>query len=320
MPEGKRLFEKISVIGAGNVGATLAQRLAEKQLAREVAMVDIIPGLPQGKALDMWQSGPIEGFDTRVTGATDFALIKGSDLVVVTSGVPRQPGQSRSDLLGVNAKIIKDVAAKVKAMAPTAIVVMVTNPLDVMAYLALKTTGFPKGRLLGMAGVLDTARYRTFIHEATGTSMKDITAFVLGGHGDSMVPLPSYTQVAGRPLSEVLPADKVEALVKRTRDGGAEIVKLLQKGSAYYAPSAAVAEMVDAIVKDRKRILPCSAYLEGEYGLNGVYLGVPAVLGRGGVEKVVELNLQPAELEALRRSGAEVAKDIDELRKQGFVS
>jgi malate dehydrogenase len=314
------LFGKISVIGAGNVGATLAQRLAEKQLAREVAMVDIIPGLPEGKALDMWQSGPIEGFDTRISGSTDFSLIKGSDLVVVTSGVPRQPGQSRSDLLGVNAKIIKDVAAKIKATAPSAIVVMVTNPLDVMAYLALKTTGFPKSRLFGMAGVLDTARYRTFIHEATGTSMRDITAFVLGGHGDSMVPLPSYTQVAGRPLSEVLPADKVEALVKRTRDGGAEIVKLLQKGSAYYAPSAAVAEMVDAIVKDRKRILPCSAYLEGEYGLSGVYLGVPAVLGRGGVEKVVELNLQPAELEALRRSGAEVAKDIDELRKQGFVS
>ncbi len=314
------MFEKISVIGAGNVGATLAQRLAEKQLAREISMVDIIPGLPEGKALDMWESGPIEGFDTRVTGSTDFILIQGSDIVVVTSGVPRQAGQSRSDLLAVNAKIIKEVALKVKELAPNAIVIMVTNPLDVMAYLALKTTGFPKSRLMGMAGVLDTARYRTFIHEATGASMKDITAFVLGGHGDSMVPLPSYTQVAGRPLAEILSPDKVEALVKRTRDGGAEIVKLLQKGSAYYAPSAAVAEMVDAIAKDRKRILPCSAFLDGEYGIGGVYLGVPAVLGRGGVEKIVELNLKPAELEALRRSGAEVSKDIEELKRQGFVS
>ncbi|HKZ59336.1 MAG TPA: malate dehydrogenase [Candidatus Thermoplasmatota archaeon] len=314
------MLAKITVVGAGNVGATLAQRLAEKQLAAEVSMVDIIPGLPEGKALDMWESGPIEGFDTKVSGSTDFSLLKGSDIVVVTSGVPRQPGQSRSDLLGVNAKIIKDVAGKVRDLAPNAVVVMVTNPLDVMAHLALKTTGFPKGRLVGMAGILDTARYRTFIHEATGVSMKDITAFVLGGHGDSMVPLPSYTQVAGRPLAEVLTADKVEALVKRTRDGGAEIVKLLQKGSAYYAPSAAVAEMVDAIAKDRKRILPCSAYLDGEYGMSGVYLGVPVVLGRAGVERVVELKLHPQELEALRRSGAEVAKDIEELRRQGFES
>jgi malate dehydrogenase len=314
------MFGKIAVIGAGNVGATLAQRLAEKQLAREVAMVDIVPGLPEGKALDMWQSGPIEGFDTKVSGSTDFGLIANSDLIVVTSGVPRQAGQSRSDLLGVNAKIIKDVAMKIKDLAPKAIVIMVTNPLDVMAYLALKTTGFPKNRLMGMAGVLDTARYRTFVHEATGASMKDITAFVLGGHGDSMVPLPSYTQVAGRPLGEILPADKIDAIVKRTRDGGAEIVKLLQKGSAYYAPSAAVAEMVDAIVKDRKRILPCSAFLDGEYGLGHVYLGVPCVLGAGGVEKVVELDLKPGELDALRKSGAEVAKDIEELKKQGFVN
>jgi malate dehydrogenase len=238
----------------------------------------------------------------------------------VTSGVPRQAGQSRSDLLGVNAKIIKDVASKIRDTAPKAIVIMVTNPLDVMAYLALKTTGFPKNRLLGMAGVLDTGRYRTFVHEATGASMKDITAFVLGGHGDSMVPLPSYTQVAGRPLAEILSQDKIDAIVKRTRDGGAEIVKLLQKGSAYYAPSAAVAEMVDAIAKDRKRILPCSAYLDGEYGVGGVYLGVPCVLGAGGVERVVELSLKPAELDALRRSGAEVAKDIEELKKQGFVA
>jgi malate dehydrogenase len=314
------MFDKISVIGAGNVGATLAQRLAERRTAREVAMVDIIPGFAEGKALDMWQSGPIEGFDTKVSGSSDFGVIRDSNLVVVTSGVARQPGQSRSDLLGVNAKIIKDVAAKVKDLAPRSTVIMVTNPLDVMAYLALKTTGFPKQRLFGMAGVLDTARYRTFIHEATGVSVRDITAFVLGGHGDSMVPLPSYTQVAGRPLAELLPPDKIEALVKRTRDGGAEIVKLLQKGSAYYAPSAAVAEMVDAIVADRHRILPVSAYLEGEYGIKGVYLGVPARLGRGGVEQVLEIKLQPSELEALRKSGAEVAKDIEDLRRQGFVS
>jgi len=314
------MLGKIGVIGAGNVGATLAQRVVERQFAKEVAMVDIIPGFAEGKALDMWESGPIEGFDTKVTGSTDFAVIKGADLVVVTSGVPRQPGQTRSDLLAVNAKIIKEVAAKIKDLAPQAIVIMVTNPLDVMAYLALKTTGFPKARLFGMAGVLDTARYRTFIHEATGASVRDITAFVLGGHGDSMVPLPSYTQVAGRPLSEILPAEKVESLVKRTRDGGGEIVKLLQKGSAYYAPSSAVAEMIDAIVHDRHRILPCSAYLEGEYGLRGVYLGVPVRLGRGGAEAVVEFKLQPGELEALRKSGAEVSKDIEDLKRQGFVA
>lgn len=314
------MLGKIAVVGAGNVGATLAQRVVERQFAKEVAMVDIIPGFAEGKALDMWESGPIEGFDTKVTGSMDFAVIKGADLVIVTSGVPRQPGQTRSDLLAVNAKIIKEVAAKIKELAPQSIVIMVTNPLDVMAYLALKTTGFPKARLFGMAGVLDTARYRTFIHEATGASVRDITAFVLGGHGDSMVPLPSYTQVAGRPLSEILPADKIEALVKRTRDGGGEIVKLLQKGSAYYAPSSAVAEMIDAIVHDRHRILPCSAYLEGEYGLRGVYLGVPVRLGRGGAESIVELKLQPRELEALQKSGAEVSKDIEDLKRQGFVA
>jgi malate dehydrogenase len=313
------MYAKISVIGAGMVGATLAQRLAEKQLAREVVMIDIIDGLPQGKALDMWCSGPIEGFDTKVSGSTDFAAIAGSDLIVVTSGVPRKPGQSRSDLLEVNANIIKDVATKIKQHAPRAVVIMVTNPLDVMAYLALKTTGFPKNRLFGMAGILDTARYRTFVHEATGASMKDITAFVLGGHGDSMVPLPSYTQVAGRPLTEILPQEKIDAIVTRTRNGGAEIVKLLQKGSAFYAPSAAVAEMVDSVVKDRHRILPCSAYLEGEYGLKDVFVGVPVRLGGKGVEEVVELKLQPGELAALRASGEEVAKDIAILREKGFV-
>ncbi|HEX9710347.1 MAG TPA: malate dehydrogenase [Candidatus Thermoplasmatota archaeon] len=313
------MYAKISVIGAGNVGATLAQRLVEKHLAREVMMIDIIEGLPEGKALDMWQSGPIEGFDTKVSGSTDFGAIAGSQLVVVTSGVPRKPGQTRSDLLEVNARIIQDVAAKVKRNAPDAIVVMVTNPLDVMAYLALRTTGFPKNRLFGMAGILDTARYRTFVHEATGVSMRDITAFVLGGHGDSMVPLPSYTQVAGRPLDEILPKEKIDAIVKRTREGGAEIVKYLQKGSAFYAPSAAVAEMVDAVVKDRHRILPCSAYLEGEYGISGAYLGVPVRLGAGGVEEVLELKLTAEELAALRRSGEEVAKDIAVLKEKGFV-
>lgn len=313
------MYAKISVIGAGMVGATLAQRLAEKQLAREVVMIDIIDGLPQGKALDMWCSGPIEGFDTKVTGSTDFAATKGSQLVVVTSGVPRKPGQSRSDLLEINAKIIKDVTTKVKENSPDAILIMVTNPLDVMAYLALKNTGFPKNRLFGMAGILDTARYRTFVHEATGASMRDITAFVLGGHGDSMVPLPSYTQVAGRPLTEILPQEKIDAIVDRTRKGGAEIVKLLQKGSAFYAPSAAVAEMVDSVVKDRHRILPCSAFLEGEYGLKDVYVGVPVRLGGKGVEEVVQLKLQPGELEALQKSGEEVAKDIAILREKGFV-
>lgn len=313
------MYAKISVIGAGMVGATLAQRLAEKQLAREVVMIDIIDGLPQGKALDMWCSGPIEGFDTKVTGSTDFAATQGSQLVVVTSGVPRKPGQSRSDLLEINAKIIKDVTTKVKENSPDAILIMVTNPLDVMAYLALKNTGFPKNRLFGMAGILDTARYRTFVHEATGASMRDITAFVLGGHGDSMVPLPSYTQVAGRPLTEILPQEKIDAIVDRTRKGGAEIVKLLQKGSAFYAPSAAVAEMVDAVVKDRHRILPCSAFLEGEYGLKDVFVGVPVRLGGKGVEEVVELKLQPGELEALKKSGEEVAKDIAILREKGFV-
>ncbi len=313
------MYAKISVIGAGNVGATLAQRLVEKHLAREVVMIDIIDGLPQGKALDMWCSGPIEGFDTKVTGSTDFQAIAGSQVVVVTSGVPRKPGQSRSDLLEVNAKIIQDVATRIRDKAPDAIVIMVTNPLDVMAFLALKTTGFPKHRLFGMAGILDTARYRTFVHEATGVSMRDITAFVLGGHGDSMVPLPSYTQVAGRPLEEILPKEKIDAIVDRTRNGGAEIVKLLQRGSAFYAPSAAVAEMVDAVAKDRHRILPCSAYLEGEYGISGAYLGVPARLGRHGVEEVLEFKLADSELAALRSSGEEVAKDIAVLREKGFV-
>lgn len=304
---------KITVVGAGQVGATTALRLAEKQLAREIVLIDIVEGMPQGKALDLAESGPISGYDIKITGSNDYAAMAGSGIVIVTSGLPRKPGMSRDDLLKTNADIITGVSKAIKEHAPDSIVITVTNPLDVMTYLTYKVTGFPSGRIIGMAGVLDTARYRTFIAEAVGASVKDVQAFVLGGHGDSMVPLPSYTSVAGIPLAELLPADTIEALVNRARNGGAEIVALLKTGSAFYAPSAAVVEMVESIVKDQKRILPCTAFLSGQYGLNELYFGVPCKLGKNGVEQIMELKLDDAEKAALHQSAQDVLENIAKL-------
>ena len=295
---------KITVVGAGNVGATCAQRLAEKELAREVVMVDVVEGIPQGKGLDQWESAPIEGFDTLVTGANDYGPAEGSDVVVVTAGIARKPGMSRDDLLRTNADIVARVSSEIKRVAPDAIIIMVSNPLDVMAYVALKETGYPRERVVGMAGVLDTARYRSFIALELDVSVADIQALVLGGHGDTMVPLASYTSVSGIPLTQLLPLDRIDALIERTRKGGAEIVGHLKTGSAYYAPSSAVVQMVDAIVKDKRRILPCAAWLEGEYGMRNLFLGVPCKLGAAGLVEVVEVELT-------ERERAELAKSAD---------
>lgn len=303
-------MKKITVVGAGNVGATAAQRIAEKQLAEEVVLLDIIEGVPQGKGLDMWESGPVEGFDSKVIGTNSYEDTANSDIVVITAGLARKPGMSRDDLLAANTKIVKSVTEQIVKYSPNSILIIVSNPLDVMCYVALKTSGFEKHRVIGMAGILDTARFRTFIAEALDVSMKDISALVLGGHGDSMVPLLSYTSIGGIPISELLPKEKLDELVKRTRNGGIEIVNHLKTGSAYYAPSAAAVEMVDAIAKNRKRILPCAAFVEGEYGLNNVYIGLPVKLGKNGIEKVFELNLSEEELAGLKASAEEVAVNI----------
>jgi len=302
------MVNKITVVGAGNVGATAAQRIAEKQLARHVVMVDVVEGIPQGKALDQYQSAPIEGFDGRVTGTNEYADTAGSDVVVITAGIARKPGMSRDDLLATNAGIVRQVSESVKATSPNAIIVMVSNPLDVMCYVAKRVTGFPRERVLGMAGVLDTARYRAFLAEALDVSVRDIQAMVLGGHGDTMVPLISYTTVSGIPVTQLLERPKLDAVVTRTRNGGAEIVKYLKTGSAYYAPSAAAVEMVEAIVCDEKRVLPCAAWLEGEYGLSGLFLGVPCKLGRRGLERIIEVELTSAER-------TELAKSADAVRE-----
>jgi malate dehydrogenase len=302
------MFDKITVVGAGNVGATTAQRVAEKSLARTVVMVDVVEGLPQGKGLDQWQSGPIEGFDTRVVGANDYGPAAGSDLVVITAGIARKPGMTRDDLVKTNTEIVKTVALEVKRSSPGAIVIVVSNPLDVMCWVAKQVTGFPRERVLGMAGVLDTARYRTFLADALEVSVEDVQAMVLGGHGDTMVPLVSYTTVSGIPVSQLLERARLDAIVQRTRDGGAEIVKHLKTGSAYYAPSAATVQMVEAIVLDQKRVLPCAAWLEGEYGLRGLYCGVPCKLGAGGLEQIIEVDLTGEERTALQKS-AEAVRD-----------
>jgi len=296
------MVNKISVIGAGNVGATTAQRLAEKELAQQVVMVDVAEGIPQGKGLDQWESAPIEGFDTRVIGTNGYDETAGSDVVVITAGIARKPGMSRDDLLNTNAGIVKQVAEQIKRTSPNAILVMVSNPLDVMAYVALKVTGFPRERVLGMAGVLDTARYRSFIAEALDVSVRDIQAMVLGGHGDTMVPLVSYTAVSGIPVTQLLDRAKLDAIVERTRTGGAEIVKYLKTGSAYYAPSAAAVQMCEAIVLDQQRILPCAAWLKGEYGMSDLFLGVPCKLGRKGLEAIIEVELTKDERAALAKS------------------
>jgi malate dehydrogenase len=296
----------VAVVGAGNVGATAAQRLAEKNLARTVVMIDVVEGVPQGKALDQWQSGPIEGFDTRVIGTNGYDEAAGADLFVVTAGIARKPGMSRDDLVKTNAGIVRSVAKEIARVAPTSIIVVVSNPLDVMCYVAMRASGFPRERVLGMAGVLDTARYRTFLAEAMDVSVEDIQAMVLGGHGDTMVPLVSYTTVSGIPVSQLLAPDKLAAIVDRTRNGGAEIVAFLKTGSAYYAPSAAAVQMVEAIALDKRRILPCSAWLQGEFGLRDVFCGVPCKLGRRGIERIVEITLTDAERAELVKSAEAV--------------
>src|SRR5437867_5925050 len=305
------MLTKITVVGAGNVGATTAQRLAEKQLARTVVLVDVIDGIPQGKGLDQWESAPIEGFDTRVVGAAnDYGPTAGSELVVVTAGIARKPGMSRDDLVRTNADIVKQVSQQIKQHCPHAIVVVVSNPLDVMCWVTKQVTGFPRDRVSGMAGVLDTARYRAFLAEALDVSVEDIQAMVLGGHGDTMVPLVSYTTVSGIPVSQLLDRATLDKIVERTRNGGAEIVGYLKTGSAYYAPSAAVVQMVEAIVGGKKRILPCAVWLQGEYGLSGMYCGVPAKLGRKGLEQVLELELTPQERAALQKSAEAVKQTM----------
>lgn len=299
---------KITVVGAGHVGATCAQRLAEKELAREVVMIDIAEGIPQGKALDQWESAPVEGFDARVTGSQAYDAAAGSDIFIVTAGIARKPGMSRDDLLKTNAGIVRSVSQEIARVAPDSIIIMVSNPLDVMAHVAMETTGFPRERVIGMAGVLDTARYRSFIALELDVSVEDIQALVLGGHGDTMVPLVSYTTVAGIPLTQLLSMERIEALIERTRKGGAEIVGYLKTGSAYYAPSSAAVQMAEAIVKNKNRILPCAAHLNGEYGHEGIFLGVPCKLGEGGLKEIIQVELTDSEEAALRTS-ADAVRD-----------
>ncbi|HTR04776.1 MAG TPA: malate dehydrogenase [Thermoanaerobaculia bacterium] len=304
--------QKVTVVGAGNVGATAAQRIVEKELA-DVALIDIVPGVPQGKSLDIMESAPVEKFDARMTGSNDYDVTKGSDIVVITAGVPRKPGMSRDDLVATNEGIVADVVKKVLPGSPNAILIIVSNPLDAMCEVARRVSKLPRERVFGMAGVLDSARMRWFIAEALGVSVENTHAFVLGGHGDTMVPLPRFSTVAGIPIPELLPKEKIDAIVQRTRDGGAEIVNLL-KTSAWYAPASAVVEMVDAVLRDKKKILPCAAYLQGEYGMKDVYLGVPVRLGAGGLEKVVEITLTPEEAQALARS-ADAVRELFRILK-----
>jgi malate dehydrogenase len=304
------MVNKITVVGAGNVGATTAQRVAEKELANTVVMVDVVEGIPQGKGLDQWQSAPIEGFDSRIIGTNGYEETAGSDVVIITAGIARKPGMSRDDLLNTNAGIVKQVAEQIKATSPNAIVIVVSNPLDVMCYVAKEVTGFPRERVIGMAGVLDTARYRAFLAEALDVSVRDIQAMVLGGHGDTMVPLISYTTVSGIPITQLIDKAKLDAIVDRTRNGGAEIVKHLKTGSAYYAPSAGAVQMAEAIVNDQRRILPCAAWLDGEYGMKGLFLGVPCKLGRGGLQKVLEVELTADERAALAKSAEAVREPM----------
>ncbi|HEX8855446.1 MAG TPA: malate dehydrogenase [Thermoleophilaceae bacterium] len=304
---------KITVVGAGNVGATTAQRLAERDYA-DVVVVDIVEGMPQGKALDLNQSGPVVGYEPNVVGTNGYDETAGSDIVVITSGFPRQPGMSRDDLLSKNKEIVGGVAAQVAERSPDAIIVVVTNPLDAMCHVALDVSGFPRQRVIGMAGILDSARFRTFLAWELGVSARDVTGFVLGGHGDTMVPVVSYTNVAGVPVRQKISDGRLEEIVQRTRDGGAEVVKLLQKGSAFYAPSAAVAEMVDSIVFDQKRVLPCAALCQGEFGIDGLFVGVPVRLGAEGVEEIVEIELDDAERGELEKSADAVRELVDAMK------
>ena len=309
--------KKVTVIGAGNVGATAALRIADRGYA-DVVLLDIIKGMPQGKALDMSESTPVLGVDTTITGTNSYRATRNSDVIVITSGVARRPGMSRDDLLGINMGIVRKVTKKAAEQSPNAIIIVVSNPLDAMVGVAHKTSGFPAKRVIGMAGILDTARYRSFIAAELKVSVRDVHAYVLGGHGDTMVPLASYTTVAGIPVTQLIPRKRVDEIIQRTRDGGAEIVGLLKTGSAYFAPAAAIAEMVDAILLDQKRILPCAAYLTGQWGIKDVYAGVPVKLGAGGIEEILEIKLEPEERRSLRRSANAVKglmRDIARLER-----
>lgn len=309
--------KKVTVVGAGNVGATAAMRLAEKELA-DVVLVDILEGVPAGKALDLTEAAPIEKHDAKITGITgDYDEAKDSDIVIITAGIPRKPGMSRDDLLSTNMGIMQGVTKEIAVVAPDAILIIVSNPLDAMCHVAHDTSGFPKNRVMGMAGVLDSARFRAFIAMELDVSVENTHAFVLGGHGDTMVPLPRYSTVAGIPITELMPKNRIEALVERTRKGGAEIVGLLKTGSAYYAPSSAAVEMAEAILMDKKKILPCAALLEGEYGIDGLFIGVPVKLGENGVEEIIEIRLTEEEKEALGRSADAVRNLIEDIKRLG---
>ena len=309
--------KRISVVGAGHVGATCSQLLAQKALAQEVLLLDIVDGVPQGKGLDQWESAPLEGFDSRVIGANSYEAAEGSEVFIVTAGIARKPGMSRDDLLKTNAGVMSSVSAEIKRVAPDSVVIVVTNPLDVMAQVVLEETGFPRERVIGMAGVLDTARYRSFIALELGVSIEDIQALVLGGHGDTMVPLATYTSVSGIPLTQLLSQDRIDALVERTRTGGGEIVSYLKTGSAYYAPAAAAVQMTESVVKNKRRILPCAAWLQGEYSMSDIYLGVPCILGENGLEGIVEVELGDGERAALERSAEHVRSTVSALKKLG---
>ena len=305
---------KISVVGSGNVGANTALHIAERELANEVIMVDIVEGMPQGKALDLWESAPIGYTDSRLIGTNSYDETAGSDVVVVTAGLPRTPGMTRDDLRDKNAEIVKEVTKNVIEKSPDCIIVMVSNPLDVMTYVAYKVSGFPSNRVFGMAGVLDTSRFRSFISMELDVSVEDISSMVLGGHGDSMVPLPRYTSVAGIPLTQLMDKETIDRLVDRTRKAGTEIVNLLKTGSAYYAPASSAVQMVESVVKDKKRILPCSVYLSGQYGLNDIFVGIPAKIGRNGVEEIIEIELSEEEKAALNKSAQGVRNSIEKLK------
>ncbi|MCG8352566.1 MAG: malate dehydrogenase [Chloroflexales bacterium] len=305
---------KISIIGAGFVGSTTAHWVAAKELG-DIVLLDIVEGIPQGKALDLYEASPIEGFDARVIGTNDYADTANSDIIVVTSGAPRKPGMSREDLIKVNADITRACISSTVSLSPNATIIMVNNPLDAMTYLARDVSGFPKNRVFGQAGILDSARYRTFIAMEANVSVEDVQAMLMGGHGDEMVPLPRFSTIGGIPVTEFIPKDRLDAIVERTRKGGGEIVNLLKTGSAYYAPAAATAQMVEAVLRDKKRVIPCAAYLEGEYGLSDIYFGVPVVLGAGGVERIIELPLNDDEKALLQKSAAAVSSTIETLKK-----
>ena len=307
--------KKVTIVGAGNVGANCALRIADKELA-DVVLVDIAEGIPQGKGLDLLQSGPVQGYDVSITGSNGYEETAGSDIVVITAGIARKPGMTRDDLLAINNDVVKMAAKNAIEHSPNAILILVTNPLDVMCWAAWKATGLPKNRVIGMAGVLDTARFKTFLAEALQVSVENISALVLGGHGDTMVPITRLTNVSGIPLSELLDAETINAIVTRTQNGGAEIVKHLKTGSAYYAPSAATVEMVESILKDKKKVLPCAALLEGEYGINGIFFGVPVKLGAGGIEKIYEVKLTDEEKAAMAKSAASVQEMVDVLKQK----